>query len=134
MNKKGFTLIELLAAIVIMGVLSTIAVVSTSRYLSKSEKAAYETLEKTLYGSAQNYTMDHLDILNQDGYEISSKTLINGGYIDELKDPKNNNENCTAIITVNTENNTDSRIDEIKYTIKLKCSKYTNSAGVVYPN
>lgn len=134
MNKKGFTLIELLGAIVIMGVLSTIGIISMARYLSKSEKSAYETLEKSLYESAENYTMDHLEILDQDGYEIESQALINGGYIDNLKDPKNNNKECVATIVVNIENSTSSRVDNIKYTIKLTCSKYTSPDDVVYPN
>ena len=133
MNKKGFTLIELLGVIVIMGILSTVGVISMTRYLSKSQKTAYETLEKSLYQSAQNYTMDHLEILNENSYDITSADLLNSGYIDNLKDPKNQESNCTAIITV-TSTSTDSRIDDIKYTIKLECSKYTSPDGTVYPN
>ena len=41
MNRKGFTLVELLAVIVIIGLLSTIAILSMSRVLEGARKDAY---------------------------------------------------------------------------------------------
>ena len=46
MNKKGFTLVELLATIVILGVLSTIGITSTSKYLTQSRKKSYKIKER----------------------------------------------------------------------------------------
>ena len=36
-KKKGFTLVELLAIIVIVGILTTLAIVGTSRYISTAQ-------------------------------------------------------------------------------------------------
>ena len=54
MNKKGFTLIELLAAIVIIGLISSIAIGGTSMYLDRTRQQAYDAMQETLYSAAQN--------------------------------------------------------------------------------
>ena len=51
MNKKGFTMVELLAVIVILGVLGTIGVVVTNKYLVQSREKSYRILSQTIYES-----------------------------------------------------------------------------------
>ena len=40
MNSKGFSLIEMLAAVVILGILGTIVVVGTTKYIKQSRDKA----------------------------------------------------------------------------------------------
>ena len=72
MNKKGFTLIELLAAIVILGVISSVAVVGmTSYYKNGKEKAEEAFVEQikgyvddylSLYGSGTDFSSSGTDV------------------------------------------------------------------------
>ena len=43
-NNKGFTLIEILAAIVILGIISTIAVPAVYKYVTKTKDFSYEII------------------------------------------------------------------------------------------
>ncbi|MDD5888968.1 MAG: type II secretion system protein, partial [bacterium] len=62
-NNKGFSLVELLAAVVILGLLSTIAIVSVSAILNKAEKNHYDTQQKNIVMAAQSYAQDNRNIL-----------------------------------------------------------------------
>ena len=44
-NNKGFSLVELLAAIVIMGILTGIGIVSVTYLINKTEKEYYKAQE-----------------------------------------------------------------------------------------
>ena len=65
MNKKGFTLVEILAAIVILGVLMSVAIVSVSRILSNSKEGFYDNVEDQLILAAKRYYNDHRPLLSQ---------------------------------------------------------------------
>ena len=132
MNKKGFTMIELFAVIVILGILSTVAFISVSRYLQKAKNTSYETMTKTLYEGTQNYLMDHLDILEELPQTIESEELLNGDYIDKLIDPKNKSRECTGNVTISQENSiSESKLKNLKYTVTITCGSTTKNE--VYP-
>ncbi len=65
MNKKqkGFSLIEILAAIVILGLLSTIAIVSVNYILQKAEQEYYEAQKDEIIAAAKSYTQDNRNAL-----------------------------------------------------------------------
>ena len=52
--RKGFTLIELLAVIVILGIISSIAVVAYNSYSERATQIYYEDALKTMKGGAES--------------------------------------------------------------------------------
>lgn len=128
MNNKGFSLIEMLAAVVILGVLGTIAVVGTTKYINQSRKKAYIVMSESIYEAAMNCQTK--GDCTTGGYFVnfrgsttnsnSSRDLIAKGYIDELKNPISKNEQCQGTVMIEV-------IDESKeykkysYTVSLMC-------------
>ncbi len=90
MNKKAFTLIEMLAVIFIIGLLSGIGLVSYRSFFSSAEDSYYSSLENNILLAGNDYFEDHReDLPSGDNYsEIPLSTLIEGKYIDQVKDSK----------------------------------------------
>lgn len=55
MNNKGFTLVELLATIAILGILSTVTIVSVTKYYEKSQENAVSAFEKNIVTTLESY-------------------------------------------------------------------------------
>ena len=55
MNNKGFTLIELLATIIILGIVSTVTIVSVISYYEKSKEKAVSAFEKNIEDYIESY-------------------------------------------------------------------------------
>ncbi len=94
-KRKGFTLVELLGAIVILGILSTIAILSLTKVLESSHKKYYDTQVKLFQAAGQTYFSDHKDLLPTINFGINQVdlgTLIDQGYINEIVDY--NKEEC----------------------------------------
>ncbi len=88
-NKKGFTLVELLGAIVILGIISTIAIVSLTKVLESSHKKYYDTQVKLFQAAGQTYFSDHKDLLPTINFgvnRVNLGVLIDQGYINEIVD------------------------------------------------
>lgn len=84
MNRKGFTLVELLAAITILGLLMSVAIASVSWILDSSEENFYETLEKNILLTAENYCAENRGALpSVEGQErrVYLKTLVDSNYL-----------------------------------------------------
>ena len=132
MNKKGFTMIELMAAITLLGIMLTLAVVSVSKYLNKARNTAYKDYEKTLEGAATNYFLDHTGLLPEindaSGTKVLATTLINEDYLENMKDPTNKSFNCNnnSYVIVTRKNNVGFNMD-LEYRVCLVCSKYKSS-------
>ena len=90
-NKKGFTLPELLAAVVIIGILSTIAVVSVNNVMKKSHKEYDIKQNKLFTTAAQTYFTDNRSELPRKlltEKEVTLSELIKENYIEEIVDYK----------------------------------------------
>lgn len=96
MKKNAFTLIEILAAIVIMGILSTIIVTASIRKVNQARENSYKTLINSIELSAKNYVVDNEnnldDFLNNDWINISLQTLVDNKYLKNIKNPKTNKD------------------------------------------
>lgn len=133
MNKKGFTMIELMAAITLLGIMSTLAVVSVSKYLNKSKKTVYRDYEDTLKNATTNYFLDHTGLLPEindaRGTKVLATTLINEDYLENMKDPTNKSFNCNnnSYVIVTRKDNVGFNMD-LEYRVCLVCSKYKSSS------
>ena len=88
-NSKGFTMAEVLAAIVIIGILGTLAILSVNTVINNAEKNHYKTQQKNMIMAAQSYSNDNRNILPKEiggSRIVSLKELQNRKYIGEVLD------------------------------------------------
>lgn len=129
-NNKGFTLIEILAAVVILGIISTIAVPAVTHFIEKSRQKSYETMEKSLKDAAFNYAMNEgLDFEEKSSYTwLDSDMLMEEKYLDSMVDPADKNKTCDGFVGIrNDGNDAADSVNDFKYCIYLKCSRYENN-------
>lgn len=126
-NNKGFTLIEILAAVTILGIISTIAVVAVSKYIDKSRNEAYDTMEKTLCDAAKNYVMNEgLDSsVENGGATIDVSTLAEYKYVGALLDPADKSKSCDGQIVVKLLNKAASAdsLNDYTYDVTINCTR-----------
>ncbi len=136
MNKKGFTLVELLATIVILGVLSTIGIASTSKYLTQSRKKSYRIMSQTVYEAAMNcITQGKCSAPTQSGSVIiSTNTLIRYGYLKKLDNPYSKKSDCSGNVTItNKSSGNSSEYQKYTYDVQLTCEGVANNT-LTWPN
>ena len=136
-NNKGFSLVELLAAIVIMGILTGIGVVSVTYLINKTEKEYYKAQESEIIMAAKSYTQDNRGFLPKrvgQKNQIYLKTLQSKKYIGEVLD--RNKKKCDpdrSYVQVYrySKNN-------YSYVVNLVCDSYTSEdnspTNLVGPN
>ena len=90
-NNKGFTMVELLAAVTILGILATIAIVSVTNTMEKSHKEYDEKQNKLFTTAAQTYFTDNRRELPKKlltTNKVTLQKLIEENYIEEIVDYK----------------------------------------------
>lgn len=85
-NKKGFTIIELVVVIVILGILSTIAMVSISRIRNSANEKEISTLRSSIISAFDNYRIDN---------SINKNTSVKISKLEFDKDLSYNNNKCS---------------------------------------
>lgn len=119
MNSKGFTLIEMLAVVVILGVLGTIAVVGTTKYIKGSRNKAYIIMSESVYEAAMN---GQTNGKYGAGISINTNKLIQDGYLDELKNPISKNNDCFGNVKIiESSNSNNSEYKKYQYKVTLEC-------------
>lgn len=120
---KGFSLVEILAAIVILGLLSTIAIVSVNYILRKAEEEYYKSQKDEIILAAKSYTQDNRNSLPKRvgmRTEITLKTLQDKKYIGKVVDRhKNECEPKETIVQVFKYDKT-----HYSYSVTLVCPSY----------
>ena len=76
MNNKGFTLVELLATIAILGILSTITIVTVNSYYEKSRENAVSAFEKNITDYVESYISMYGSKLTYNNYDTVNKCYI----------------------------------------------------------
>ena len=149
-KNKGFTFIEVLAVIVLLGVISTIAIMAVSKYIIKGRKAVYSNYEKNLEVAAGSYLTSNVNEMPRENNSVllSSDTLIGQHLIDDMPDPVEKGKMCSGYVTVKNKKGTysgtdnDYEVDEngsiiwkdsnttnvdLKYKVCLICAHYKTS-------
>ena len=124
LNNKGFTLIEILTTVAIMSMLSGVAVMAVTRYIEKTQREAYEIMQKTVYDAAASYHQQ-----NPSATYVQIVDLKNYGYLESLQDPTNKSGTCSGNVRIApTTGPTDPTVlDSYTYTVNLQCEKYHES-------
>lgn len=85
MKNKGFTLIEVLATIVIIGLLSSVAIIGVSRYRKQVDEKEKITLHSTIKSAFENYRIKNNVKKNQNidikelNFDLGKGTIKYGG-------------------------------------------------------
>ncbi len=122
MKSRGFTIIELLVVTLIIGLLSTLGVISYSKIQKNSKEQYYKSTKENIVLAAKSYYNINKQELPTESYmkDVSLKTLIDNNYLEDIKDAEGINcdfENSK----VNVE-----KIDknDYKYESYLVCDNY----------
>ena len=133
-NKKGFTLIEILAVIIIIGIVALIAIPSITGYLNSSKETTFETYEKSMEDAAKNRIVNCLssngDCELPEGNQVlktTLETLIEEGYIDNMKDTDSENF-CDAVFSYVAVKGED--VSDYTYKACLYCGDYATDDDV----
>lgn len=89
MKQNGFTLMELLAAVVLLGIISTIGIVSVSKVIESSHSKFDQKQYDVFVQTAQTYFTDHkkrLPLTPMESKEVTLQKLIDEKYLDNLLD------------------------------------------------
>ena len=90
-KKRGFTLVELLGTIVILGILTTIAIVGVNKTLESAHDKFYDKQKEMFKMSGQEYFTDHKELLPSINYgtnRVFLNKLIEENYINKIVDYK----------------------------------------------
>ena len=121
-SNKGFTLIEILGAIVILGILMGIGVISYTRYRRQAVETSYDLIKKNAVSAAENYFMDNVGEETVELHELVEKS-----YLDTVNDPERKNKTCDGTVTIIDKNISDGNsLQKNTYKVYLKCEKRTS--------
>ena len=121
LTQKGFTLIEIIGAVTIIGILSTVSIISVTRYQERTKQQAYAAMEKSAFDAAQAYLQKEGSIFTG-SKTITIETLVNKGYLQALKDPTGDS-NCAGEVVVTRTKGNSQVLDNYKYVVKINCLK-----------
>lgn len=120
---KGFSLVELLAAIVVLGLLSTIAIIGVNSVTKNAEKKYYDSQENAILMAAQSYTQDNRNALPKtigSKTKVKLDTLQERKYVGVIEDRQGNPcDNSSSYVEIFKYSQTG-----YSYTVKLVCDNY----------
>ena len=137
MNEKGFGLKEFIIVIAVIFV-SMLIIMSLFRSMSSNtdtnpqsnqeeerEEVTYKDLEQELKLAAERYQNDNYSgsIENPEVWTLSYSMLKENGYLDEIKDIKNKDNECTGYVEFVQDGGV------ITYTPYLKCGSNYETEG-----
>lgn len=116
MKNKGFTLIELIIVIALVGLISSLAVVSYNGIMESSKEKVFTSYEEKMISATTLYLTDNLLPYNN---RVLLSDLINNNEIDYFKNPTNDSnciENSYIEVIIND--------DDYTYSPCLICPNY----------
>lgn len=134
-NNKGFTMVEILAVIVILGILAGVAVPLVYRYVDRSKKQSYETMEESIYDAARNYVMEENKFLatcnaagtSYSNIETADNMLVDFQYVENLVDPSDKSKRCSYnVYGCMVDDGAGETLASYKYKVELECINYSH--------
>ncbi len=124
--KKGFTLVEMLAVIVIIGIIATIAFISTTAVANSSKEKAYNTKIASIESAAIKYIQDNPREIPSGGtISVSVTDLLDAGYIVNDKNSAKDNKcpSGSSSCVINPKD-TSKELTTCEVSIKVKNKRY----------
>lgn len=119
--KKAFSIVELITALVILGIVLSIAVPVVVHLIEKSKVDAFKVDEEMVVKAAKNYFISNRTLLPRvEGgtTEVSLSTLKDGNYVGPIFDPTDKSTECGGYVkVVRTSSN------DYAYIPHLKCGE-----------
>jgi len=119
MKNKGFTMIELLTVIAILGIVLLITIPVINNVIEDSKQKAFKANVELISKAAESYFVENAfkmpTKVDKPAFLFLDK-LVEDGYIKPIKNPNNENENCTGYVLV-----TMTGTDILSYNPYLKC-------------
>ncbi|MBR4672181.1 MAG: InlB B-repeat-containing protein [Bacilli bacterium] len=124
-NKKGFTLIEIIAAVIILGIISIVAVVTYTSSMKEFRDNYYTSLERTLVESGKEFFEDNRSYRPTSIFtaqKVPISILESKAYIDDITDYNGNKcDKSSYVIAIKAAKN------DYIYHACLACSEDTYS-------
>ncbi len=101
--KKGFTLLELLAVLIIMGLILAITIPSIGNVIDRNREKLFLENENRMLDAANNYTLENTSSLPSvvgTSIKIDISTLIEGQYMEEINDLKDEDTPCEGYVLI----------------------------------
>ena len=125
MNRKGFTLVELLAVIVIIGLLSSIAIIAYNSFIDNARDRVYKTYENTMKAEAEMYLIDNPGMVPS--VNGQRRIEIEQLEIDPIQNPDNSNDLClNSYVLIKRGANVGINYN-LTYDVCLKCNEYKSA-------
>ena len=117
MKNKGFTLVELLSVLALLSILALAIYPIVDDYVVKSKTDGCRSQVESIKTAAKNWIADNSSDLPESGgvKSILLSDLVNGGYIDDVYNPKTDSNFDSSSTKVEIENNN----NVFKYTVVL---------------
>lgn len=125
-NNRGFTLIEIIAAVVLLGIISSIAVPAVYKYVTKSRTFSYENMYESIFDAVKNYRLNNSD--DSATYtKANINQLVDDKYLNPLVDPADSSKKCSAEVYItDCQASLDPEVlNDRMYKVKLYCLNHS---------
>ena len=126
MNKKAFTMVELLVTIIILGLVSSIAVVTYQTIMTNTSTSYFERFQDTMHAEAIMYVTKNYNSITWSNNKATIS--LSALQVDRIKNPINSNDYCTGSYVEVTRTHV-SNVLSITYKVCLVCPNTTFKSG-----
>ena len=106
-KQNGFTLVELLTVLALLSIIALMIYPLVEDYVNGSKDKAYNVEIENMIAATKEWAADNSTSLPEKGATktVTLATLINGGYIDPVTNPKTKEAFPTSTTKINIKNN-----------------------------